>query len=411
MICQGRSGRHDLRDFGLAGCRGEADTWGMMSVCNVRGVRGLVLVVVSCVLPTARAQEADPTAGSVTGQVVCGDTQRPARFAGVLLLLVPSTTAAAKPVESGERAQVLTGLDGSYTATHLAPGDYYAFASMAGYVQPASMVQALMEAGADMTKPIPGIPLVHVSAGGTVRQNLTLLRGGVVSGHVLWDDGSPIPRALVTVQLANGDGRKLPSQFGSLDWASAMMGGGMFSMTDDLGQYRIAGLAAGKYVAVAVVAGHGQFATRGGRTSMSSSDVGLVAYAPGSFRKDGAKPIAVSAGQEQSGEDITLSLTGTHSVSGRVISAEDGHGISFGVVRVEDARDNALNRLAHVDTSGGFNVEAVPPGTYQLTVSGAVDAGRSYADGNQSVVVGDTDVVGLSVTLQPSKNAQGNGSQ
>jgi len=383
----------------------------MMSVCRLRGVRVLVWVVVSCVLPTARAQEADPTAGSVTGQVVCGDTQRPARLAGVLLLLAPSTTAAAKPAEGGERVQVLTGLDGSYTATHLAPGDYYVFPTMAGYVQPASMMQAAMDSGADMTKPLAGVAVVHVSAGVTVRQDLALVRGGVVSGRVVWDDGSPVPRAMVTLQVAKGDGRHVPSQVGSLEWAGAMMGGGMFSMTDDLGQYRIAGLAAGKYVAVAVVAAHGQFATHAGKTSMSSSDIGLVAYAPGSFRRDGAKAIVVSAGQEQSGEDITFSLTGTHSVSGRVVSAEDGHGISSGVVRVEDASDNALNRSRHVDASGGFNVQAVPPGTYQLTVSGVVDAGRGYAQGNQSVVVGDTDVVGLSVALQPSKNGQGTGSQ
>jgi protocatechuate 3,4-dioxygenase beta subunit len=377
-----------------------------------------------CGLPMAAAQQADPSTGTVTGQVIFGDSQLPARFAGVMLLGVPSgstltsqsnaNTGQAKPATdvfgSEERVQVVTGLDGSYTATHVVPGEYYAFPEMAGYVEPAAMLQAAMDAGTDMTKQIPGIPIVHVAAGASAQQNLTLTRGGAVSGHVLWDDGSPIPHAVVAVQPAKEDGKKLPSQFGALNWASAVMGGGAFSITDDLGQYRIAGLAPGKYVAVAVVMAVGQFATHSGKTTMTRSDVGLTAYAPESFRKSGAKPIAVSAGQEQGGEDITLSLTGIHSVSGRVVSAEDEHGMSSGMVQLKDMSDPDLKRSAHVDSNGNFTVQAVPSGTYQLTVTGAADAGRNYADGDQSVVITDSDVVGVSIALQSSKNAKGNAS-
>jgi hypothetical protein len=390
----------------------------MIASCRLCGARAWMLVAMGCGLPMAFAQQADPTTGTVMGQVVCGDTQLPARLAGVILIGVPSAPgltsqpntgqgkAATEAFDSGEKVQVVTGLDGGYTATHLVPGDYYAFPLMAGYAQPAAVVQTAIDAGADMTKPIPGIPIVHVAAGGTARQDLTLVRGGAVSGHVLWDDGSPIPRAVVTVQLANGDGKKPTSRFGSLEWASAMMGGGTFSTTDDLGQYRITGLAPGKYVAVGVVVGTGEFATHAGKTMMRSYEVGLTAYASESFRRRGAKPIDVSAGQEQIGEDITFSLTGTHSVSGRIVSAEDGHEISSGVVELRDGSDTALTRSAHVDSSGNFMVQAVPSGSYNVTVRGAVDVGRSYAEGTQSVVVGDSDVTGLSVALQVSKNAK-----
>jgi hypothetical protein len=310
---------------------------------------------------------------------------------------------------SGKRFQAVTGLDGSYTATHIVPGDYYAVPLMAGYAEPVSMVQAAMDAGADLTKPIPGIPIVHVSAGVTSRQDLTVVRGGAVSGRVLWDDGSPVPGAGVKVKLAKEDGKKLPPQFGALDWGQDD-DGDMFSRTDDLGQYRIAGLAPGKYVAVAVVIGPGSSATHAGKTTMTESDLELTAYAPESFRKSGAKPIDVSAGQEQIGEDITFSLTGTHSVSGRVVSTEGGHGISSGLVQLKDASDPALTRSAHVDSNGNFTVQAVPSGTYNLTAQHAADAGRSYDEGKQSVIVMDSDVVGVSVALQPSANAPGKNS-
>jgi hypothetical protein len=396
-----------------------------MALYKVCELGGLLWAGVLFGLPMIAAQQpTDPDTGTVAGEVVFGDTQLPARFAGVILLGIPSGPVSTPQTHadagqgktatdvfgSEERVQVVTDLDGNYVATHVVPGDYYVLPGMVGYVEPAATVQAAMDAGADMTKPIPGIPMVHVTAGATARQNLTLARGGTVSGRVLWDDGSPIPHAVVAVEAAKEGGKKLPPPFGALNWASAVMGGGTFSITDDLGQYRTAGLAPGKYVAVAVVVPAGQNSTHSGKTTMVHSDVGLTAYAPESFRRSGAKLIAVSAGQEQSGEDITISLTGTHSVSGRVVAAEDGHRLSSGTVQLEDTSDPQLKRSAHVDASGNFTVQVVPSGTYHLTVSGASDAGQSYKGGEQSVAVTDSDLVGISVTLQPAKSAQGSGS-
>lgn len=409
-----------MRDFGWRGGESGRILDGMVAPSRLLGVRAWMLIAMGCVLPMAAAQQGDPATGSVTGQVICGDTQLPARFASVTLVEVPSGPAlTSKPNGSagqdktatdasgnGKRFLAVTGLDGSYTATHVVPGDYYAVPMMAGYAEPVSMVRAAMEAGVDLTKPIPGIPIVHVSAGVTSRQDLMLVRGGAVSGRVLWDDGSPVPDAVVKVRPAREDAKKLPSQFGALDWGLDD-DGEMFSRTNDLGQYRIAGLAPGKYVAVAVVIGPVQTETHAGKTTMTESDLKLTAYAPESFRRRGAKPIEVSAGREQVGEDITFNLTGTHSVSGRMVSAEDGQGISSGNVQLNDASDTALTRAARVDSNGNFTVRSVPSGSYQLTVTGAADAGRSFAGGDQSVVVSDSDVVGVSIALQPSTNAQG----
>jgi hypothetical protein len=150
----------------------------------------------------------------------------------------------------------------------------------------------------------------------------------------------------------------------------------------------------------------------------------MVAYAPASFHKSGAKAVTVAAGQEVSGEDLTINLTGTHSVSGKVVSAEDGHGINAGSVELTDASDKDLVRGATVDANGNFTVGFVPAGTYNLVVTGGADTEpsknkptgmvrftmpetvRSYEEGKQSVVVGDSDVVGLNVALQVSKNAK-----
>jgi hypothetical protein len=406
--------------------------------CNVW--TGMVVAMMS-VLPMAVAQQ--PAAGSVTGHVTCGDTQRPARFAGVMLLGVPKGMPLTPPNPNADAAtikaamnsamdsmnlvQTQTGMDGSYVAANVAPGDYYVFASVPGYVQPLATVQAAMDAGADMTKPLPGVPMVHVSAEGGAAAEITVERGGAVTGHVQWDDGSPVARAIVTVVSTKASDKKLPPGFAMLGIAGGLGGGGVMSTSDDLGQYRIAGLAPGEYLVKATMAVRSGFAMQAGVMNLAGlgADKPLVVYAPAAFHKSGAKAVTVSAGQELSGEDLMIGLTGTHSVSGRVVSAEDGHGINSGAVELTDANDKDMERGAAVDASGNFTVGFVPAGMYNLAVSGAADTEpsknkptgfvrftvpetvRSYEDGKQSsVVVGDSDVVGLNVALQPSKNVK-----
>ena len=415
----------------------------MMTPYKLCSERAWMWMAMVSVLPMAAAQLATAQqAGSVTGHVTCGDTQRPARFAGVMLFGVPKGAPQTPPNPDANAAQLKaamnmamdninvvqtqTGMDGSYVAANVAPGDYYVFASVPGYVQPSAMVQAAMDAGVDVMKPIAGIPVVHVSAEGGAEADITVERGGAVSGHVLWDDGSPASRAIVTVVSTKASDKKLPPQFAMLGIAGGLGGGGVLSISDDLGQFRIAGLAPGEYLVKATMAVRSSFAMQRGVMNMAGlgADKPLVVYAPGAFHKSGAKAVTVSAGQEQSGEDLTINLTGTHSVSGRVVSAEDGHGINAGTVELTDASDKDLVRGAAVDASGNFTVGFVPAGTYNLAVSGGADTQpsktqptgivrfsipdtvRSYEDGKQSVVVTDTDVVGVEIALQPSKNAK-----
>jgi len=114
---------------------------------------------------TATAQQPASAAGtgSVSGHVTCADTQRPARFAHVVLFGVPAevtdykkpdpdadSTAqvmamatAMKTLGKTKMVQVQTGTDGSYVATDVAPGDYYLFAAAPGYISPLNREQAI----------------------------------------------------------------------------------------------------------------------------------------------------------------------------------------------------------------------------------------------------------------------------
>jgi hypothetical protein len=100
--------------------------------------------------PSSAQQPSTATpGGTVTGHVICGDTQRPARFAGVMLFGVPKEVAPAPKLDGNADAtqvaalmkatmgsmnmvQTQTGMEGGFTVNNVAPGDYYVFESVAG---------------------------------------------------------------------------------------------------------------------------------------------------------------------------------------------------------------------------------------------------------------------------------------
>jgi hypothetical protein len=410
--------------------------------------RVCVCLLVSALMVSASVWAQDPVSqtgkGTVTGHVICGDTQRPARFATVALFGVPAkVTAAPLPNPNASDAAktktmmaafaaigntnmvtVETGLDGSFTATDVAPGDYYVFGAAAGYVSPLNEVTALADGGADLKQPLPGVPIVHVSADRETSVDVTMQRGAAISGTISWDDGSPVAGAVFVATPAKRDA-KPPLQFSML--AMAGMTNGLSAISDDLGHYRVTGLVPGDYILKASLKTGTQMGL--GSSSMNLMKMAavtpLVVYAPAGFHKTDAKPITLQAGQDMSGEDVTLNLTDVHSVSGSVVSTEDHHGINQATVKLTDANDKEFVRSAAVDDAGNFTVTFVPQGTYTMTVTDAADTApsdskkkgglfnfgndktvRSYVDGSQSVIVADSDVTGQVVSLAVDKNTK-----
>ncbi len=406
-------------------------------------VHSLALILAALAHPLLAQQPAPaPPGGTVTGHVTCSDTQRPARFAHVMLFGVPTEiTAPPKPNATPDAAQIAaamklvagsnlvqtqTDIDGSFEATGVAPGDYYVFASVPGYIQPKNMVQAAYDAGADLHKPIPSVPIVHVVADRSARADLVVDRGAAISGKVVWDDGSPVTRAMVMVASTKAKEKDLPPQFAMLAVGSVMGGGGALSITDDLGHFRIAGLAPGDYLVKATLQTRTQFAMQGGAMNMHSMMVAspLIVFAPSAFHQADAKPVTLHTAEDRGDEEVTIKLGGLHSVSGQVASSEDHHGINSATVNLTDTQDKDFSRSASVDAHGNFTVTFVPPGTYNLLVVDAADTEpsnkkptglvkfttdhtlRSYQDGKQSVIVTDSDVTGQNIELAPAKTTK-----
>lgn len=394
----------------------------------------------------AFGQVSKPGTGTVTGHVICQDTQAPARFAQVMLYAVPaSLTSPGKPdpndpkslqafikaqadaVNSSSFVLTQTGFDGSFAVNDVAPGEYYVMASVAGYEQPQDMVQAANDAGEDVTKGIPGVPTVRVSADRAINIEINVIRGAAVEGRVLWDDGGPVTAAVVSVEPKTGEHKQLPPQF-----LVVRLNGQSNGNTDDRGHYRIAGLAPGEYTVRAMLQTNRKMVLQRGRMNANASfgTTPLIVYAPGGFRRTDAKPVTLAAGEEHVDEDITFNLSATHTVSGRVTSSEDHHGLNRGIVTLTDTTDKTFMRSAGLDADGNFTVTFVPSGTYTMAVANAADtvpeaddskglatfnevkAARTYQKAEQQVIVAADDLTGENIELtpvSPGKNDGGDG--
>lgn len=335
-------------------------------------IRALILVLLACPSLAQQPAPASP-GGTVTGHVTCSDTQRPARFAHVMLLGVPAEItppanadpnakpdaaqirAALKSYTEGNMVQTQTDIDGSFEATNVTPGDYYVFASVPGYVQSGNIVRAAIDAGADPRKSIPDTPMVHVIADRSIRADLLVNRGAAISGKVVWDDGSPATQVTVTVISAKTKETAIPPEFAMLSMNLNGSGSGTMSITDDLGHFRISGLVPGDYLIKAILQTHMQFAMTNGVMNMSKMmDSPLVVFAPAAFHQADAKPVTLHTAEDRGDEDVTIKLGGLHSVSGRIASAEDHHGLNTALVVLEDKFDKDFSRGTGVDAHGNF---------------------------------------------------------
>jgi len=341
--------------------------------------------------------------GTVTGHVTCGDTQRPGRFATVSLVPKPAAKAAAAPAVAGastdakaaktdrrsgqldekedvalQMVQGKTGLDGSFAIGELPAGDYYAVATMPGYTLPlgdAGEGSAGFQA-VDVSKVLANFPLVHVEPDHSVSVELTMQRGGLIAGRVVFEDGSPAANVMVTTLPADGKDPMRQYLGNGLQQLVGMAQMGMgHLMTDDDGRYRVAGLQPGKYL-VSITLGMGGGAMRLAGTSHSSSSLPdrqarqqqVTIYVPGVFRKSEAKALEVHAGELVNAEDLLVNLSGLHHLSGRVLALSDRHPIEN--VGLFLNADKEFGLWANAGADGTFHLDYVPDGNYTMRVSG-----------------------------------------
>ena len=216
---------------------------------------------------------------------------------------------------------------------------------------------------------------------GVLRATVTipLTPYAVIAGKVTEPNGYPRNNCPVAIQSKENDVLKTV----------------LTAYTDDRGEYRAARLAPGTYYVMADKAG----------LWPSTLRVYRATYFPAALDAASATPIVLTAGQ-QSRADIRLRQTPGVSVTGRVAIPSDAGDSSTRVLLAQPEIAPAQGRAFAQAADGQFELKNVMPGKYTLmalTRANTADGkqGKPLAAALQQVEVGDQDLGGLEVDLQP----------
>jgi 5-hydroxyisourate hydrolase-like protein (transthyretin family) len=325
----------------------------------------------------------------------------------------------------GGNYSTTSGADGSFRFPSVDQGNYALTGERTGYVR------ETLSSTDGQTRVIE-----VVSEKNTSGIELKLTPQSVVAGHVFDEDGDPLQSVTVEVwRFTYPRGRKQLAQAQS-------------GSTNDLGEFRIANLAPGRYYLSATNPRRGPLQAfldgggRGGRDGRNGRGGGragpvdvvedyVTTYYPNAVEATAASPLELTAGSELRGLDIRLAKARYHRVTGTVQGipvnvaadaskarakgkAADGSAIAFppgrGIIVALAPRAFAGGRggqlSAAIREDDSFEFPAVPPGSYYLIVQNTFP-GQQGVTARVPVDVGNGDVNNVAVRLQPALAVSG----
>ncbi len=326
----------------------------------------LSLLVAACALAQTTVQPLDKC--RIDGVATAAGTGTP--LAGVEILVFE---------ESGKKAPLDTQTDseGHFAIDELSPGRYLLKAERSGYVS-----QIYTERG----KGRQGMVLVLHPGQVLTGINFRMVATGVVSGHILGDDGEPLPGSIVRTFLlgySEGKRRLIVSQE---------------SVSDDRGEYRIFGLRPGHYYLCAGAPGARPANERSNGAPPEQRHT--PTFFPNVHDSGQATSLDVQPGNELAGIDITLQRMAAYHLRGTVFGLDRNSRYSRITLRPIDPCSDILyrNRDIVLDAKGTFDFGGVVQGSYVLFAVYARGGSGYSAWRHVDVVNADVDAIRLAPT-------------
>jgi Carboxypeptidase regulatory-like domain len=269
----------------------------------------------------------------IRGRVIDASSGTPLRKAAVRLF----------SPEIRETRSAITDSEGRYEFTDLPAGQFNLNVNKAGYVDLAYGQATPFEMGK---------PLKVGDKQIVEKVDFSVPRGAVITGRVLDEYGEPV----ADVQIS-----ALRNQFTASGPRPINSGRG--AMTNDIGEFRLFGLAPGQYIVSASY--RGQMMAIGTTTGDASGYA--LTYYPGTANLGDAQKLTIGVGGSVS--DVTLMLvpTRTARVSGTVFDGQ-GRPLRQGSVMLMSRNGNMgmMTAGSSVRPDGTFTINGVAPGEYTV---------------------------------------------
>jgi|CZKY01.1.fsa_nt_gi protocatechuate 3,4-dioxygenase beta subunit len=336
--------------------------------------RSLVLAffVLSALL-LASAQESAPGANpsSIAGTVV--------KEPGSQSLKKVLVQVVAEDQKQGGNYTASTDADGHFHIENILPGRYRLYLEKTGFVE---------VNGRGLKS---DVSVFTVQAGQAVGDLLfRMLPTAIISGRITDEDGDPMSGVRVIVQ------KKKPGK------ATREAAGS--EATNDLGEYRLAGLFPGQYWIVAMpppdLRDYEQQHEKSPQSDAQPDNRYLTTYYPGTYDAMQASAVTLKAGDEMP-VNFTLVPARTYRVRGIVTGVAAAQ--KPAVELVSKAGDSI--RASEVGPDGQFEVRGVAPGSYVVKASTPTESQSFTARQDVSVVAADVD--GVKLTPLPSFRLSG----
>jgi hypothetical protein len=344
-------------------------------------VAGQARPAISSSAPNAQPTTTQPTTppedlASIEGQVGDAATGAPVRKANLSLRRIDANLSQAGILGT---YGTVSDTGGKFAIKDIEPGKYQLSVSRTGYVT--------MQYGARAPNR-PGVTLSLSPRQQLKEVNFRLIQHGVISGRILDEDGEPIAGVQVQTQSFRyvlGKKQLTPA------------GGG--NSTNDLGEFRIFGLAPGKDYLSAI---YRSFDPPNNRFTTSQPDEDYVpTYYPGTIDSSRAVPLEVTAGGQLTNISLSISKARTVRISGRITNLVSPGGTTPNVMLGPRSANffsmGIVNRPNQVDRAGRFEIRGVIPGSYWLTAS-VNQSNRMYSV-RQPVDVGSSNIENLVLAI------------
>ncbi len=295
-----------------------------------------LLSVSFSLLVVAQFQPMAPAAANarVEGRVVDRDTSMP--LPGAVVMLVP--VASSIPPVAMAPPQALTNVNGEFAVQRVWAGRYRVAIQKTGFAPLSGVAEAT---------------IVDVKAGQLVSGlTFALNKESVIAGRIVSGGGDARPATTVAA-LGSGDG-------GSPAFSRTMQ----MSMTNDRGEFRLAGLAEGQYIVIALPQHRRPFDT----SQVPRSTVPAPTFYPGTADREAAHIFDLGPAQTVDGIQFSIIDVPAHSISGIVVDEAGSPQANVALTLMGGPGVGSTQPImARTDESGVFSIGGVVAGTYRVT--------------------------------------------